>query len=163
AALPVLGLRGQPSQETQAAVTERSYVGKRLIPALRKLSDHDGDGYSAFFGGPDCNDHDANVHPNAKEIPDNGIDENCDGFDGHLQATPDAGKSSEAPKTTLTSGDNVVVIFVDTLRFDRLGIAGYQRAGATLTPRIDAFANQAVVFRRAYAQAPNTPRSVPSF
>ncbi|HSK00932.1 MAG TPA: sulfatase, partial [Kofleriaceae bacterium] len=40
---------------------------------------------------------------------------------------------------------------------------GYRRDGASLTPRLDAFAQQAVVFRRAFAQAPNTPRSVPSF
>ncbi|HRC58739.1 MAG TPA: sulfatase, partial [Kofleriaceae bacterium] len=56
-----------------------------------------------------------------------------------------------------------LVIFIDTLRADRLGISGYRRDGKSLTPRLDAFAAQSVVFRRAYAQAPNTPRSVPSF
>ncbi len=159
-ALPVLGLRGQPTPATQAAVTEHSYIGGRMITALRKLSDHDHDGYSAFFGGPDCNDNDPNINPGAKDIPDNGIDENCDGFDAHTQTQA---VQSDGPKTTLTGGDNVIVIFIDTLRFDRLGIAGYQREGKKLTPRIDAFAAQSVVFRHAYAQAPNTPRSVPSF
>src|SRR5207249_348308 len=62
-ALPVLGLRGTPSDDVKEAVVDRSYVGGRLIGLLRKLSDHDHDGYSAFFGGPDCNDHDASIHP----------------------------------------------------------------------------------------------------
>jgi len=74
------------------------------------------------------------------------------------------GKHEPGPTAqALTGGKNVVVIFVDTLRFDRLGVSGYQRDGKSLTPRIDAFAKQAVVFSKAFSQAPNTPRSVPSF
>lgn len=161
--LPVIGLRGKPSSATVARVTERSYVGGRLIPVLRKVFDHDHDGYSAFFGGPDCDDHNAAIHPDAKDIPDNGIDENCVGGDAHAQATPVEVDHGTTPKPTINAGQNVLVIFVDTLRFDHLGFAGYQRDGKSLTPRIDAFAKQSVVFNHAYSQAPNTPRSVPSF
>lgn len=45
---------------------------------------------------------------------------------------------------------NVVVYLVDTLRADRLGCYGY---GKPVSPRIDAFAREATLFRRAVAQS----------
>ncbi|MBA3455462.1 MAG: sulfatase-like hydrolase/transferase [Deltaproteobacteria bacterium] len=172
-ALPVLALGG-PSEPTRTAITERSYIGARVVGILRKFRDPDGDGFSGFFGGPDCDDGDAYVNPAAKEVPGNGVDDNCVGGDAPIEAanqTPDAAPvptpadagAGPAPAVAGLGGTNVLVIFVDTLRADRLGVSGYQRDGKSLTPRIDAFAKSSVMFANAFAQAPNTPRSVPSF
>ncbi|MFN0245682.1 MAG: sulfatase-like hydrolase/transferase [Kofleriaceae bacterium] len=183
AALPVIGLR-TPSDATRAAVTDRSYIGPRAIKFLRAVIDRDGDRVSAFFGGPDCDDNDKAVFPGNAEIPGNGKDDNCVGGDGKVTAEappPDAGAGAPttvdagagAPATVDAGaapvatggigGNNVLIIFVDTLRADRMGYAGHQRDGKSLTPRLDALAKTSSVFTKAYAQAPNTPRSVPSF
>jgi arylsulfatase A-like enzyme len=52
----------------------------------------------------------------------------------------------------------VVLITIDTLRFDRLGLYGYQRRPTS--PNLDAWAQRAVVFDRATAPAPWTVPSL---
>lgn len=165
-ALPALALRGAPEAATSRVVLDESWIGGRTVPVLRTLLDGDGDGESAFYGGPDCDDGNPAVRSSAPEIPGNGIDDNCLGGDGKASAvaSPTATPAIPTAKPRADAfGGNVLIIFIDTLRGDRLGHSGYQRDGKSLTPRLDAFAQSAVVFRKAFAQAPNTPRSVPSF
>ena len=47
--------------------------------------DQDGDGFTELTG--DCDDLDANVHPEAQEVCDNGIDDNCNGIEDEEGAT----------------------------------------------------------------------------
>jgi arylsulfatase A-like enzyme len=162
---PLVGLPGAPGRAAIDRVTEHSRGGPVLVRIARAQSDGDGDGYSAFLGGPDCDDDDPKIHPGATDTRGNGIDENCLG--GDAPAERPAGDAGPGPDATtavrrLDFAGNLLVIVVDTIRADRLGVAGYQRDGRSLTPRLDALAASAVRFSRAYAQAPNTPRSFPS-
>lgn len=64
-----------------------------------------------------------------------------------------------SPREKPAAHRNVVLIVIDTLRYDRLGCYGSE-LGAT--PRIDAFAKNAVLFEHAYSHAPWTLPSTAS-
>ena len=51
------------------------------------------------------------------------------------------------------SDQNVLLVTIDTLRADRLSAHGFERDA---TPRLDAFAEEGVLFERAYSHAPFT-------
>jgi hypothetical protein len=48
--------------------------------------DRDGDGFTRCTKKTDCNDNNKRVHPGAREVPGNRIDENCDDFSAPFQA-----------------------------------------------------------------------------
>ncbi|MEL6989157.1 MAG: MopE-related protein, partial [Bacteroidota bacterium] len=60
--------------ENQEEFFKRSW---NLTPGYYTNFDEDGDGFSIL---EDCDDSNANVNANAMEIPDNYVDENCDGM-----------------------------------------------------------------------------------
>lgn len=68
-----------------------------------------------------------------------------------LAATGCQPSAVPAPNAPLPQG--VVLISIDTLRADRLGIYG---AAADASPNLDALAQESVVFEQAYAAAPST-------
>lgn len=160
--LPLLVLRGAPGPQAALLLDEHSSGARTLAGIGRALVDRDGDGFSAFLGGPDCDDGNPNVHPDAQEVFDNGIDDNCVGGDRSRPAEVASDPEPEPDSDFRIAGGNVLVIAIDTLRADRLGIAGYRRDERSLTPRLDRLAGESIWFTRAWAQAPNTPRSFPS-
>jgi arylsulfatase A-like enzyme len=144
-------------------------LGLRFAVALaRRLTDQDGDGFSARFGGGDCDDTRADVYPGAQDIPGDGIDQDCEGGDAKPSAAgAPAGAAEVAParpreKAKAWQG-NLLIVSIDAFRADRIGMTGYRRPpGRSLTPALDALARRGTYFRRVWSQAPNTPRSFPS-
>lgn len=174
AVLAVLALIGgsriHESSPSYAAINEAGLGIKFALKVARKITDRDGDGYSALFGGGDCDDKRADVYPGAEDIPGDGIDQNCEGGDAPLIATALAEMAEgDAPVKPIPSkagafAGNILIIALDATRADRLGVAGYGRPqGHSLTPNLDALAHKGAYFRRVWSQAPNTPRSFPSF
>jgi arylsulfatase A-like enzyme len=163
---------GSPTFE---AVADHSWGLRALLATARHLTDHDGDGFSARFGGGDCDDARADVYPGAEDIPGDGIDQDCEGGDAKPVATASKPSASDgaalAPIKPRDDGwrGNILIVTIDAFRADRLGVAGYSRppgsagsAGHSLTPTLDALAERGAYFRRVWSQAPNTPRSFPS-
>ncbi len=156
-------------RETKLALSQGLVTGP-LVDRYRSWLDWDGDGYSALLGGPDCDDWDPGVHPGARDIPGNGIDEDCWGGDAPRHPKPQA-PAAEPMVHTVELGPhlppapcgggrwNVVLITMDTVRWDHTTLAGYPRE---TTPNLEELARRATVFTRAWAQAPQTKSSMPS-
>src|SRR6185436_5959014 len=89
----------------------------------QRALDRDGDGESSHLLGGDCDDTRADVSSAARDIPGNGIDENCSGKDARAYRLP-RGARSEGP---LPEPHDLVLLFVDALRPDRVGFGGYRR------------------------------------
>ena len=139
------------------AAAAHSGAGAALARALRRLGDLDRDGYSRLLGGGDCDDGDPDVHPGAREVPDDGLDNNCIGGDASTRPAP---PEPFAPLPAAVPRDlDVLLITIDTLRADHVGAYGYRRP---TTPRIDELAARGAVFENAWAHAPSTRYSIPA-
>ncbi|MCX5746341.1 MAG: sulfatase-like hydrolase/transferase [Proteobacteria bacterium] len=122
------GLGAEVDRERLAA---RDSASRDLVRIARDLVDRDDDGSSPILGGGDCDDHDATRFPGGRDVPGDGIDQDCDGVDAippvvepppppaprelDWRTEPKVAAMFAAAKTR-----DVVMITVDALRFDLL-------------------------------------------
>ena len=144
----------------------RSGLHTRLwARTTRAMVDLDGDGFSFLLGHIDCNDFESSIHPTARDVPGNEIDENCDGRDAEPPA-PHSQDDDERlrrwrddPRVVQAlahhATDDVLLVVVDALRADVL----FDPA-ATEFPHIAALLADSRLFTRAFAPSAGTDLSL---
>src|SRR6185503_2408962 len=139
-----------------AALEQRGMAAARVAPLLGRLGDGDGDG----FGGLDCDDGDPAINPLAKDIPGDGIDQDC--FEGDLPpaaVAADRAERARAVHPPRQRAQNLLLITVDALRADAVGFGGAKKPSS---PNLDRLARQSAVFRDAWSPAPMTRKAFPA-
>ena len=128
-----------------------------LLQSVRISTDFDFDGASSLWGGGDCAPFNAAIHPRAREIPNDGLDNNC--IRGDYVPKP----AAKAPISLSPAEDadqtSVVLITIDATRPDHMSVYGYDRE---TTPNLKRFAQNARVYKRAYTSGAMTSLAIPS-
>ncbi len=149
----VLAVAWAPSAQIQNLASQ-AHV-EHLVSVLRSASDWDRDGSSSFLGGGDCAPFDPEISPRAREIPDNGKDDNC--RYGDAKGIPQSPPSKVAAKNP--SPVNVLLVTIDSLRMDHTTPYGYSR---NTTPHLAELARRGTLYKRAYTSGGWTCLALPS-
>ncbi len=161
--VPLTLTRIGASPQVKAVVSSASPSLEALVRAVRRANDLDGDGFGSLLGENDCRPRDKRVHPGARDLPDDGVDQNCDGRDFSMRdlAVP-AGPERPVPPA-FQKPYNVLLITIDTVRYDYTTF-GHRPGGRTrdTTPNLAKLAEVATDFTFAQAPSAGTMASVPA-
>jgi hypothetical protein len=132
------------------------WFARALTPAL---PDGDRDGVPRNVGlvrGGDCDDADPKRHPFTRDVPGNGVDENC--FHGDVAVNPPPPALPVAGARAPATPKNVVLVVIDSLRFDRRFENGIN---PSITPALARLTARSTTFSAFRTCSPRTRESVP--
>lgn len=115
--------------------------------------DRDSDGYlPLWLGGGDCDDTNPSANALGREVPTNGIDENCSGGDLGDFVEPQVNIAK-------VRSDLTVLVSIDMLRPDFMSVYGFDEP---TTPVMESLKDEFTRFDNAYASGGITTLSLPS-
>ncbi|MGE3765742.1 MAG: sulfatase-like hydrolase/transferase [Kofleriaceae bacterium] len=150
--------------ETKYVAITASPALEKLITVVRIANDLDRDGYGTVLGEADCAPFDKRIHRGATDIPDDGIDQNCDGRDFSVaELLAPTGPTVAVPEV-FKKPWNVLLITIDTVRYDRTSFGGYATSPKKrdTTPRLAELVNRSTSFTFANAPSAGTMASIPA-
>ena len=155
--IEAFGLRPE-SSAAQHIAFDRALSGRVGYAAWTFAFDFDGDGQIGVLGGGDCAPFDPTRYTGAPDLPDNGIDEDCDGVDASPRRL--VGRPPLRMLPFLPPGNpTVILVTVDALAAPELSTLGSTRS---VMPRVDALARRSMLFTHCFSQGPSTRLSFPS-
>jgi arylsulfatase A-like enzyme len=137
-------------EDLRYALHHGSTATRNAMHVLSYATDWDGDGYPVLLGRGDCEPLNDAAHPGALEIIGDGIDQNCLAGDPPAEVVAAYREWAQPVATAnLAQVDNVILITIDALRFDRV-------VGPKANPVLVDIASQGVFFNSAYCLYPGT-------
>ncbi len=153
----LLPLRSGVAHDAMSGRVVSGAAGHRLVSLLL---DVDGDGQIIGFGGGDCAPFDATRRSGADDIPDNGIDENCDGSDLTVASlTAVDGRWDHPVPASWPEKPTIVLVTIDAFAARMLESLGGK---GSVVPNLDALAEKSVLFEHCFSQGPSTRLSFPA-
>jgi len=142
-------------------LTAKETPSSRLVKVVWHIIDFDRDGFAYVWGGGDCDDLDSSINPAQIDVPNNGIDEDCDGEDA---VVPEERANKSTQRVYFARKDdvrryNVVFVCIDAMRADHVSLLGYNRK---TTPTLERLATSSWVFENAISPSATTRETVPS-
>ncbi len=149
-----LSLLGGAVPPARSTVATKAPASRHLLAVAQSASDFDGDGSPTFPNFDDCAPLDPARSPLAAEADGDGVDSNCDGKDSR----PDRPLQWRLADVTLPEGQpDLVLVTIDSWRADTVGFGGSKLG---ITPNLDAFAAEGIVFENAWSQDSGTGPSL---
>lgn len=136
---------------SSAYLTETGPYVRTVVDLTKSVFDSDGDGFSTTLLGGDCHDGDPKIHPGAIDIPGNGIDENCTGYDAVVTAIQSS--TYRPPPKAVPKNLSFVFVLVDALAWRFTHFADPTNG---ITPDLHALAKKSTLFTQARAPGPET-------
>ncbi len=132
-----------------------------VMRTLRAAADWDGDGaHPSWLGGADCAPLNKEIGPFRREVPGDGVDQDCRGGDAVPSAQPPRPEESGGPWAECVAAAaangplNVLLVTMDAVRGDALS--------PTLAPALGPLARRSAWFVRAYAPSTHTFAALPA-